>query len=222
MSLSVKHFFVSGFKYNQQIGCQNKFPSVVTAVERKSLAPSKRIWESSTFITSCLDDCNSLYFDAHLSLPCCLQLFHYVAARPPTGKRHCDHITPVMVSLHWLSVSGYSLQFYYLSFKSCMGWNHSISIGTPICSSQSDVVNTPDALRYSKAQSENWGGTAFAVAAPNLRNSQILETVNISTAQCLEDFKSFLNLLALTFLKNWNLHLLLYPYLLCSFVFWFF
>lgn len=80
------------------------------AGECKGLAPSKQILESYTFITSCLDDCNSLYFDAHQSLLCYLQLFQYVAARPLTGKRYCGHITLVMVSLHWLHDS-FRIQF---------------------------------------------------------------------------------------------------------------
>ena len=58
------------------------------------------------FITSRLDYCNSLYVGLDQSSLRHLQLVQNAAAWLLTGKRrHQDHITPVLASLHWLHVS---------------------------------------------------------------------------------------------------------------------
>lgn len=174
------------------------------AGECKGLAPSERIWESSTFRTSCLDDCNSLYFDAHQSLLYCLQLFQYVAACPLTGNRYCDHITPVMVSLHWLHASFWIQFTILLPVFLNLAWagitvSQLVHLHAPVRAIWSTHQMLLEIPRRSLKTS---GGTAFAVAAPNLWNSQISETVNINTARYLEDFTSFLNLLALALLTK--------------------
>jgi len=55
--------------------------------------------------TSCrLDYCNALLNDISNSLFKCLQSIQNVVARFLTGASRCDHISPVLRSLHWLPV----------------------------------------------------------------------------------------------------------------------
>ncbi len=49
----------------------------------------------TSFITSRLDYCNSLYYGA---------MVQNVAARLLTGSHKFDHISPILTSLHWLPV----------------------------------------------------------------------------------------------------------------------
>jgi len=51
-----------------------------------------------------LDYCNSLLFGISDGLLRLLQSEQNAAARLVTGARRCDHITPVLRQLHWLSV----------------------------------------------------------------------------------------------------------------------
>jgi len=56
------------------------------------------------FITCRLDYCNSLLFDVSNYLVQKVQSVQNAAARLITGTRRCEHITPVLQKLHWLSV----------------------------------------------------------------------------------------------------------------------
>ncbi len=60
--------------------------------------------------TSRLDYCNSLYYGiSHL------QLVQNAAARLLEGKRKYEHITPILMSLHWLPVK-YRIDFKIVLF----------------------------------------------------------------------------------------------------------
>lgn len=67
------------------------------------------------FVTSRLDYCNSLYIGISQSCVNRLQLVQNAAARLLKDKRKCDHITPVLISLHWLPVQ-YRINFKVLLF----------------------------------------------------------------------------------------------------------
>ena len=57
------------------------------------------------FITSKLDYCNSLLYGCRKTQLKKLQYVQYTAARIVTQTRKFDHITPVLLDLHWLPVS---------------------------------------------------------------------------------------------------------------------
>ncbi len=56
------------------------------------------------FISSRLDYCNSMYIGISQSYMNHLQTVQNAAARLLTGTRKYEHITPVLLSLHWLPV----------------------------------------------------------------------------------------------------------------------
>ena len=58
-----------------------------------------------TFITTRLDYCNHLYFGLPKYKVKKLQQIQNIASRYVTGARKYDHITPILVQLHWLPVS---------------------------------------------------------------------------------------------------------------------
>ncbi len=67
------------------------------------------------FVTSQLDYCNSLYIGASQTCVKCLQLVQNAAARLLKGKHKSEHITPILISLHWLPVK-YRIDFKVLLF----------------------------------------------------------------------------------------------------------
>ncbi len=56
------------------------------------------------FVSTRLDYCNSLYVGINQSSLARLQMVQNAAARLLTGVRKREHITPVLISLHWLPV----------------------------------------------------------------------------------------------------------------------
>ena len=57
------------------------------------------------FVTSKLDHCNSLLYNVPKNVIKKLQSVQNAAARLITRSRKCDHITPILLDLHWLPVS---------------------------------------------------------------------------------------------------------------------
>lgn len=67
------------------------------------------------FVSTRLDYCNSLYLGISESLVTRLQCVQNAAVRFLTNTRKRDHITPLLISLHWLPVR-YRIQYKVLMF----------------------------------------------------------------------------------------------------------
>ena len=65
-------------------------------------------------VTSCIDYCNAVLAGLPTSTLGPLQRVQNVAARLVTGTKKYDHITPVLMRLHWLPVQ------YRVVFKVCL------------------------------------------------------------------------------------------------------
>lgn len=70
---------------------------------------------TSVHITSWLNCCNYFYFSTSRYFITCRVCVQNTEARLLSGKKQCDHITPVLASLHWLLVHC-RIQFQILLF----------------------------------------------------------------------------------------------------------
>ena len=126
------------------------------------------------FITSKLDHCNSVLFGLPKNLIDKLQAVQNAAARLISLTRKHDHITPVLIDLHWLPVAHrIKFKLLLLTFKALNGL-------TPIYIQE--LITTykpPRTLRSSShlvlaTKSYNlksYGLRSFSVSAPLLWNS---------------------------------------------------
>lgn len=144
------------------------------------------------FISTRLDYCNALYAGVNQFSLSRLQLVQNAAARFLTGKKKREHITPILVHLHWLPVK-FRIEYKVLTFvfKALHGLapvyiSDLISPYSPrrsLRSSSENLLNVPLSRLKSK------GDRDFSVLAPKLCNS-LPQTVRLSSS--LSGFKSSL------------------------------
>ena len=136
------------------------------------------------FITTRLDYCNHLYFGLPKYKVKKLQQIQNIAARYVTGARKYDHITPILVQLHWLPVS-YRIVFKHLLFvyKSLNGLcpQYLTNLLEHRKSARSLRSNVQDLLIQPTCKTKTYGDRAFSVCAPKLWNTIPLETRQSST-----------------------------------------
>ena len=144
------------------------------------------------FVTSKLDYCNSLFLGLPNKELNRLQRIQNCAARVITGTKKCDHITPVLESLHWLPIKA-RIQFKILltTFKVIQGCCpvylcdliHSSRNTYNLRSSNANLLKQP------RSRLRNYGDRSFSIAAPKLWNS-LPDHIRNSTS--LETFKKHL------------------------------
>ena len=142
------------------------------------------------FITSKLDHCNSVLFGLPKNLIDKLQAVQNAAARLISLTRKHDHITPVLIDLHWLPVADrIKFKFLLLTFKALHGL-------APIYIQE--LITTykpPRTLRSSSHlflatklyNLKSYGLPSFSVSAPLLWNSM---PSSIRDANNISSFKS--------------------------------
>ncbi len=148
------------------------------------------------FISTRLDYCNALYLGISESLVARLQYVQNAAARILTNTKKRDHITPVLISLHWLPVK-YRIQYKVLMFVYKALHNQApeyikdmlipYQSQRHLRSSQNKLLTVPlSRLRRS-------GDRAFSVAAPALWNVLPL-SIKVSSSMDIfkKDLKTYL------------------------------
>ena len=144
------------------------------------------------FVTSKIDNCNSLLFGLPKCLISKIQSVQNAAARIITLSRKSDHITPILIDLHWLPVSE------RVKFKILLTTFKAIHQMAPsYISDMISLYKPPRLLRSSsgislKHQNYNmktYGHRSFSVCAPELWNSLPLSLRNLTN---LASFKSSL------------------------------
>ena len=143
------------------------------------------------FITSRLDNLNSLLYKVPDCLLRKLQLVQNNAARLITRKRKADHITPTLISLHWLPIT-YRIQYklLLLIFKCLLRvapsyLTYLIHLYKPTCALRSSSKH----LLIEPTPQRKYGARAFAICGPQLWNSLPLP---IRQCQTISAFKTVL------------------------------
>ena len=134
------------------------------------------------FIISKLDYCNSLLYGCRKTQLKKLQYVQYTAARIVTQTRKFDHITPVLLDLHWLPVS-YRIVFkiLLLVFKSLNNLSPSYLVDRLSNQSHSRVLRSASKklLDQPRSITNTYRDKVFSECAPKLRNSLQLDLVTI-------------------------------------------
>ena len=142
------------------------------------------------FVTTKLDFCNSVLCGIGQSLTVRLQRVQNTAARILTGHRRCDHITPVLFSLHWLPIEQ------RIKFKILIMVYKSINAMAPVYLQELvKLYQPPRRLRSADhhllevpfSRSTKATSQAFSIVGPSLWNKIPLD---IRSAWSLTVFKS--------------------------------
>ena len=139
---------------------------------RKFLTPETTKTIIHAFVTSKIDYCNSLLFGLPNVLLQRLQRVLNCAARVVYQSNKYDHITPLLMELHWLPVQQ-RINFKILLI--CSEWPSSFIYISDLLSyyrpARSLRSSTQNLLRNPCYNLKNYGGRSFAVAAPRLWNA---------------------------------------------------
>ena len=140
---------------------------------RKFLTPETMKAIIHAFVTSKIDYCNSLLFGLPNVLLQRLQRVLNCPARVVYQSNKYDHITPLLMELHWLPVEQrINFKILLITYRALNGQAPSyisdlLSYYRPARSLRSSTQN----LLRNPYNLKNYGGRSFAVAAPCLWNA---------------------------------------------------
>ena len=141
---------------------------------RKFLTPETTETIIHAFVTSKIDYCNSLLFGLPKFLLQRLQRVLNCAARVVYQSNKYDHITPLLMELHWLPVEQrINFKILLITYKALNGQaptylSDLLSYYRPARPLHSSAQNL---LRDPRYNLKNYGGRSFAVATPPLWNA---------------------------------------------------
>ncbi len=137
-------------------------------------------------------DCNVLYAGVNQSSLSRLQLVQNAAVRFLTGKKKREHITPILVHLHWLPVQfriEYKVSTFVLKALHGLFPVYISDLISPYSPRRSLRSSSENLLTVPLSRLKSKGDRAFSVFAPKLWNS-LPKTVRLSSS--LSGFKSSL------------------------------
>ena len=157
---------------------------------RDYLDPDAAATLMHSFVTSRLDNFNSLLYGVPSNQIVKLQRVQNAAARIVTRSRKSEHITPVLRKLHWLPViKRIDYKILLLTFKALRGLAPKYIQDLIKVSSKSRCLrsNTQNLLIVPKTSLARYGDRSFSFAAPSLWNKLPAEC---REAKTLDSFKA--------------------------------
>ena len=130
------------------------------------------------FVTSKVDHCNSLYYGLPKYLLQRLQYILNAAARIISLSRKYDHITPVLMELHWLPIEQrikYKILLFVFKALSNIAPSYIMELVSPYVPSRSLRSSAKNLLIVPKFKLTTYGARAFSVCGPVLWNSLPLD-----------------------------------------------
>ena len=153
-----------------------------------SLADTEKLVHA--FITSKLDNANSLLYGLIKFLIDRLQNVQNAAARVVTRTRKYDHIEPVLRQLHWLPVSQrINDKILLLTYKALNGQapSYITELLEPYVPNRNLRSSSKNLLKVPSVKLVSYGHRCFSFVAPSLWNSLLN---NIKESGSLSDFKT--------------------------------
>ena len=139
------------------------------------------------FVTSKIDYCNSLLYGLPSTLLLKIQRLQNTAARLVTKTKKSDHITPVLINLHWLPiVLRINFKILLLTYKALHGLAPAYLIDLLQPKHSTRNLRFKHNLLTPRSFTVNHGDRAFSICAPKLWNNLPEDVKTCETLQCFK------------------------------------